>query len=49
MNNTWETNFKMDLSGFGEFRYGLELKEGSLEENLERLKENDMVVVFIAG
>ncbi len=39
----------MDLSGFGEFRYGLELKEGSLEENLERLKENDMVVVFIAG
>ena len=50
MNNTWETNFKMDLSGFGEFRYGLELKEGSLEENLERLKENDMgVVAFIAG
>ena len=21
MNNTWETNFKMDLSGFGEFSY----------------------------
>ena len=23
MNNTWETNFKMDLSGFSEFRYGV--------------------------
>jgi len=48
MNNTWETNFKMNLSGFGEFRYGLELREGPLEENLLRLKENDMgVVAFI--
>ena len=25
MNNTWETNFKMDLSGFSEFRYGVEI------------------------
>ena len=25
MNNTWETNFKMDLSGFSEFRYGVRL------------------------
>lgn len=48
MNNTWETNFKMDLSGFGEFRYSLELREGTLEENLEKLKENDLgVVTFI--
>ena len=23
MNNTWETNFKMDLSGFSEFSYTL--------------------------
>lgn len=50
MNNTWETNFKMDLSGFGEFRYSLELREGPLEENLQRLKDNDLgVTAFIAG
>lgn len=42
MNNTWETNFKMDLSGFGEFRYLLELREGDLEENLRQLAENDL-------
>ena len=49
MNNTWETNFKMDLSGFGEFVYSLELREGaSLEENLQRLTENDLgAVAFI--
>lgn len=45
MNNTWETNFKMDLSGFGEFRYGLELQKGSLKENLQKLQENDMGMV----
>ncbi len=50
MNNTWETNFKMDLSGFGEFCYALELREGTLEENLTRLKENDLgMVSFITG
>lgn len=50
MNNTWETNFKMDLSGFGEFRYGLELQKGSLKENLQKLQENDMgTVSFIIG
>lgn len=27
MNNLWETNFKMDLSGFSEFRYSLHLFE----------------------
>lgn len=49
MNNTWETNFKMDLSGFGEFTYSLELCEGTaLKDNLERLTENDMgPVAFI--
>lgn len=27
MNNTWETNFKMDLSGYAEFRYSIFLSE----------------------
>lgn len=51
MNNTWETNFKMDLSGFGEFCYTLELAEGiTLQEDMERLADNDMdVVTFISG
>lgn len=51
MNNTWETNFKMDLSGFGEFCYTLELAEKTtLPEALERLADNDMdVVSFICG
>lgn len=51
MNNTWETNFKMDLSGFGEFRYVLEMADGmGKKEELERLKENDReVVTFICG
>lgn len=51
MNNTWETNFKMDLSGFGEFCYTLELAEGTtLQEDIERLADNDMdVVSFICG
>ena len=42
MNNTWETNFKMDLSGFGEFCYRLEKRQGSLQENLRVLKDRDM-------
>lgn len=29
MNNTWETNFKMDLSGFGEYSYRLELSDNT--------------------
>lgn len=51
MNNTWETNFKMDLSGFGEFCYTLELAEGTtLQEDMERLADNDMdVLSFICG
>lgn len=49
MNNTWETNFKMDLSGFGEFVYSLELSEGNrAKENLDRLSDNDLgTVAFI--
>lgn len=35
----------MDLSGFGEFCYVLELRQGSLEENLRRLEENDRKAV----
>ena len=27
MNNTWETNFKLDLSGFSEFQYSLTLSD----------------------
>lgn len=51
MNNTWETNFKMDLSGFGEFRYSLELADGLTESQaLKRLQENDReIVTFICG
>lgn len=51
MNNTWETNFKLDLSGFGEFCYTLELaEETTLQEDMERLADNDMdVVSFICG
>lgn len=32
MNNTWETNFKMDLSGFGEYAYSLWLTEETQPE-----------------
>lgn len=41
MNNTWETNFKMDLSGFSEFRYSLWL-EGPRdpEAAMDALEEN---------
>ena len=40
----------MDLSGFGEFCYALEMRKGTLEENLTRLAENDMSVMsFITG
>lgn len=41
MNNTWETNFKMDLSGFCEYRYSLWLTdiqnpEAAMDELRER-------------
>lgn len=35
----------MDLSGFGEFCYALEFRQGSLEENLRRLEEKDRKAV----
>ncbi len=51
MNNTWETKFKMDLSGFSEFRYGVEIVEqGTAEKDMESLSDNDKgVVTFICG
>lgn len=40
MNNTWETNFKMDLSGFGEYRYTLWLSgETDPQRAMEELRE----------
>lgn len=41
MNNNWETNFKMDLSGFCEYCYSLWLGgETSPEEAMDALREN---------
>lgn len=40
MNNTWETNFKMDLSGFGEYRYTLWLTEETNPEKAMELLRN---------
>ena len=40
MNNTWETNFKMDLSGFSEFNYSLWLsQEKDPEKAMDTLSE----------
>lgn len=40
MNNTWETNFKMDLSGITEFCYTLDLIETTnSEESFKRMKD----------
>lgn len=40
MNNTWETNFKMDLSGFGEYSYSLWLShEQNPEQAMDELRE----------
>lgn len=41
MNNNWETNFKMDLSGFCEFNYSLWLtEEQKPEAAMDELREN---------
>ena len=41
MNNNWETNFKMDLSGFCEYCYSLWLgDETSPEDAMDALREN---------
>ena len=49
MNNTWETNFKMDLSGFTEFCYSLDLIETQdIKTSFETLKDNGFgVITFI--
>ena len=40
MNNMWETNFKMDLSGFSEYCYSLWLSEDTdPEEAMDTLRE----------
>lgn len=40
MNNTWETNFKMDISGFSEFCYSLWLtREQNPEKAMDALRE----------
>lgn len=41
MNNIWETNFKMDLSGFGEYQYSLWLSdEQDPEQAMNQLREH---------
>ncbi len=41
MNNSWETNFKMDLSGFCEYCYSLWMSpETNPEKAMDELKEN---------
>ena len=48
MNNTWETNFKMDLSGFCEFQYILTLTEGkNPEEVMDDLHELSLPPVIL--
>lgn len=40
MNNTWETNFKMDLSGIAEFCYTLNLiKTNDIKSSFEKMKD----------
>lgn len=50
MNNTWETNFKMDLSGFDEFCYSVELTDlRSAEESFREIDAmNYGIVTFIS-
>lgn len=49
MNNTWETNFKMDLSGFTEYCYSLDLIQTvNINNSFETLKDNSFgVLTFI--
>lgn len=49
MNNTWETNFKMDLSGFTEYCYSLDIiKKSDIINSFETLKDNSFgVITFI--
>lgn len=46
MNNTWETNFKMDLSGITEFCYTLELiKTTGAEQSFKTMKDEGYGIV----
>lgn len=46
MNNIWETNFKMDLSGITEFCYTLNILEAdTIEESYEKMKDEGYGVV----
>ena len=51
MNNTWETNFKLDLSGCTEYRYTLTLTaETDPERAMDRLHEQQFdPIVRIVG
>ena len=51
MNNTWETNFKLDLSGFAEYRFTLTLTdETDPERAMDELHEQQFApVVRIVG
>lgn len=45
MNNTWETNFKLDLSGCGEFHYSLFAADPETPaQSLARLEESGMEI-----
>ncbi|MCI9273707.1 MAG: hypothetical protein HFE39_07105 [Clostridiales bacterium] len=50
MNNTWETNFKMDLSGFDEFCYSVALSDcNSAQESFQEIDAmNYGIVTFIS-
>ena len=45
MNNIWETNFKMDLSGYSQFRYRLELlpKDMKPQKIFQQLQEPENI------
>lgn len=51
MNNIWETNFKLDLSGINEYRYILTKTEAaSPEKQFERMKDFGIgITAFIIG
>ncbi len=48
MNNTWETNFKMDLSGITEFCYTLDLiKTQDIKQSFEFMKYDNILTFMI--
>lgn len=49
MNNFWETNFKVDLSGFYEFNYSLLLTSNTTpNDSMERATELNEGILVIA-